>query len=248
MKPRRPRMATALLASSAAAAAVLLAAALWAPDARADGHAVAIETSREVYYYGDHLSFTVTVPGGGGGGGVDTAHFYIKHENGRASSAIPIRLAGEQTVSTSPFPFEPPPKGYPDLPYPTGQYTLRIEYGGSEAEASFALRDSGRIVIPVWIKDVTRLWVADQIDDATYAMSIEYLISSGIIAVPLQGEGGEAAAGGGGEGGNGGGGEGPVAIPAWIKQSASWWVDGAITGDEYGRGLEYLIRSGVVVV
>lgn len=243
MKPRRPRMATALLASSAAAAVALLAAALCAPDALADGHAVAIETSREVYYYGDHLSFTVTVPGGGGG---DTAHFYIKHENGRASSAIPIRLAGEQTVSTSPFPFEPPPKGYPDLPYPTGQYTLRIEYGGSEAEASFALRDSGRVVIPVWIKDVTRLWVADQIDDATYAVSIEYLISSGIIAVPLQGGGGEAGAGNGDGGGGGRG--GPVVIPEWIKQSASWWVDGSITGDEYGRGLQYLIRSGVVVV
>ena len=228
---------TALLAVVAALS--LAAAAIDAEATEAEpGRAVSIEVSSEVYYYGDHLSFAVGAPGYGGG--QEIAYLYITHENGRTSSPVPIPLTGARTVSTSPAPFSPPPEQHPDAPYPTGLYTLRIEYGGGSDEAEFTLLDSGRIVIPAWIKDTTRLWTADRIGDETYASSIGYLIRSGIINVGAAAE--ADAAGADGEGGS------PVAIPSWVKQGAQWWVDGMIDDDAYGASLQYLLRAGVIVV
>lgn len=239
------RMPTVAAVAAAAATAILACAALSAPmpGALAQDYAVAVSTSKQAYYYGDHLEFTLTVTGmgeDGAGNGGSLAYLYIVHENGKSSSPIPIQITGEQTVSTSPFPFEPPPKAFPDLPYPTGLYTISIEYGGALAKTSFVLRDSGRIVIPGWIKDVTVLWAADKIDDATYATSIEYLISNGIIDIP------RPDGAGGTDGGEGS--AGAPTIPQWVKQSASWWVEGTITDDEYGASLQYLVQTGVIVV
>ena len=237
--------ASAALAVAAAASAALAVAAAASPEASAAqgtaaAESVTITTSKGVYYYGDHLSFTVDAPGYGGGDGGGVAYLYITHENGRTSSPVPIPLTGRQTVSTSPSAFQPPPKQYPDAPYPTGRYTLRIEHGGAAAETTFTLLDSGKIVIPAWIKDTTRLWAADRIGDAAYATSIGYLISNGIIDV-----GGAAAEAGAAEGG---GTEGGVAIPSWVKQSAQWWIDGLIDDGAYGASLQYLLRAGVIVV
>lgn len=228
----------ALLLAASAALAVAAAASPEASAAQGAAGAaepVTITTSKGVYYYGDHLSFTVDAPGHGGGDGGGVAYLYITHENGRTSSPVPIPLTGRQTVSTSPSAFQPPPKQYPDAPYPTGRYTLRIEHGGAAAETTFTLLDSGKIVIPAWIKDTTRLWAADRIGDAAYATSIGYLISNGIIDV-----GGAAAEAGAAEGG--------VAIPSWVKQSAQWWIDGLIDDGAYGASLQYLLRAGVIVV
>lgn len=234
--------AAALAAVLAAAAALALASAHPAhaesgAGQEAAGQAVTIAASKEVYYYGEHLSFTVDAPAYGGEG--DAAYLYITHENGRTSSPVPIPLTGRLTVSTSPSAFQPPPKQYPDAPYPTGSYTLRIEHGGASDEATFTLLDSGRIVIPAWIKDTTRLWAADRIGDATYASSIGYLIGNGIIEIGAPGGGVQD---GGGDAGS------TVTIPAWVKQSAQWWVDGLIGDDAYGAGLQYLLNAGVIVV
>ena len=229
-------------ASPADAAAPADAVAVGGPENAVQERKVAIETSKQVYYYGDHLSFTVDVRGDGGAeGGI--AYLYITHENGRTSSPVPIPLTGSLTVSTSPAAFQPPPSQYPDAPYPTGLYTLRIEYGGSSGEATFTLLDSGRIVIPSWIKDTTRLWASDKMGDATYASSIGYLISNGIIdAGAPAADRADAAVGAGEEA------EGPVAIPEWVKRSAQWWVDGMIGDDAYGSSLQYLLQAGVIVV
>lgn len=234
-----PTAGAALLAAAVAALSLTAAPAAEAAEGE-PGRSVSIEASSEVYYYGDHLSFTVGAPGAGGG---DVAYLYITHENGRTSSPVPIPLAGARTVSTSPAPFSPPPEQYPDAPYPTGLYTLRIEYGGASDEAEFTLLDSGRIVIPSWIRDTTRLWTADRIGDETYASSIGYLIRSGIIDVGA-GAGAEEADAAGADVEDGS----PVSIPAWVKQGAQWWVDGMIDDDAYGASLQYLLRAGVIVV
>lgn len=229
--------ASAALAMAAAASPEASAAqGAAAPEPEAAAESVTITTSKGVYYYGDHLSFTVDAPGYGGGDGDGVAYLYITHENGRTSSPVPIPLTGRQTVSTSPSAFQPPPKQYPDAPYPTGRYTLRIEHGGAAAETTFTLLDSGKIVIPAWIKDTTRLWAADRIGDAAYATSIGYLISNGIIDAG-------AAAAAGAEAADGG-----ASIPAWVKRSAQWWIDGMIDDGAYGASLQYLLRAGVIVV
>ena len=37
-------------------------------------------------------------------------------------------------------------------------------------------------------------------------------------------------------------------IPGWIKNNAKWWADGLIGEDDFIKGIEFLIKSGIVVV
>ena len=46
----------------------------------------------------------------------------------------------------------------------------------------------------------------------------------------------------------GGGEEGTVVIPGWIKDSARWWADGRISGQEFARSIQYMMAEGIVVV
>ena len=52
---------------------------------------------------------------------------------------------------------------------------------------------------------------------------------------------------GGGAGGIGGE-DGTVVIPGWIKDSARWWADGRISGQEFARSIQYMMAEGIVVV
>ena len=40
----------------------------------------------------------------------------------------------------------------------------------------------------------------------------------------------------------------PTQIPTWIKNSAEWWASGLITDDDFIKGLEFLVQSGIVHV
>ena len=52
-----------------------------------------------------------------------------------------------------------------------------------------------------------------------------------------------------GSGAGGIGGEtGTVVIPGWIKDSARWWADGRISGQEFARSIQYMMAEGIVVV
>jgi hypothetical protein len=37
-------------------------------------------------------------------------------------------------------------------------------------------------------------------------------------------------------------------IPAWIKHDAGWWADGQISDDEFVKGIQWLISSGIIQV
>ena len=52
---------------------------------------------------------------------------------------------------------------------------------------------------------------------------------------------------GGGTGGTGSE-DGTVVIPGWIKDSARWWADGRISGQEFARSIQYMMAEGIVVV
>ena len=132
-----------------------------------------IHASQETYYYGDFLTFTIEVPDVT----EELATLYIIDESGKSSSPIPLNIIEKSTTLTSPFPFE-------SQVYPLGKYTLEIQYSNEVATTEFFLKDSGRIVIPLWIKDVAKMWTADMISDQTFATAIEFLISNDIILVP----------------------------------------------------------------
>ena len=37
-------------------------------------------------------------------------------------------------------------------------------------------------------------------------------------------------------------------IPAWIKNNAGWWSDGQITDDDFLKGIEFLVKNGIIKV
>lgn len=181
-----------------------------------------IVTSQETYYYGDFLSFTVTVPEITD----EFATLFIIDESGKGSSPIPLSILQKTTTLTAPFPFE-------SQVYPQGKYTLKVQYSNEETLTEFFLEDSGRIVIPLWIKDVATMWTSDMITDETFATAIEFLISNDIIVIPAA-ESEQSSE--------------QISIPLWVKNNAQWWTEGSITDDDFAKGLQFLIKIGVIVV
>ena len=179
-----------------------------------------IETAQETYYYGDHLSYTVTVSEVTG----EPAFLYIVDAGGAKSSAIPLPVSQPVTELVSPFPFEA-------ATYQVGEWTLEIYYGESQSETTFTLMDSGRTVIPAWIKDAGRLWIAGG-GEEYYLSAIEYLVDQGILQAdmpPAPDDGG-------------------ASIPEWVKVITAWWIQGQISDHEYASAIEYLISHGVIRV
>ena len=54
----------------------------------------------------------------------------------------------------------------------------------AQATVVVSERSDADIRIPTWVKTVAEFWVNGQIDDAGFIQAIEFLVQSGIIAVP----------------------------------------------------------------
>lgn len=186
----------------------------------AEGVSVSIETDKQTYYFGDHLTFAVTVDEIT----KELAMLVLIDGNGKRSSVIPIPIYELNTVETSPFPFD-------KLVYPEGKWVLEIEYDGVMATTEFFVKDSGQIIIPAWIKDIGKMWANDLITDEYYITAIEFLIREDIIIIPEI----ESS-------------EGDKKIPQWVKALTGWWSEDMISDHEYAKSLEYLIKVGVIVV
>lgn len=181
-----------------------------------------IYTEKEVYSYGDILTFTIEVL-------EITAEFATLHiidESGERSSPIPISITELKTVVPSPYPFE-------STVYPLGKYILEIEYSGIIDSVEFELIDSGNVLIPIWIKEISKYWYNGAISDLEFADGIGFLINEGIIIVP-QTENQSTA--------------NEVKIPNWFRASTGWWIDGIVSDIEYAAALEYLIKAGIIIV
>jgi len=183
---------------------------------------VSIYTEKEIYSYGEFLTFTIQVSEITG----ESAILYIIDESGKKSSAIPIPITELKTEVPSPFPFE-------SNVYPLGMYTLEIQYSGNSSMTEFELIDSGNIVIPLWIRELAKYWYNGAITDVEFSNGIGFLIKEGIIVVPetqTQKTSDE------------------VKIPEWFKDSIGWWIDRQISDVEFAQGIEFLIKEGIIVV
>ena len=100
--------------------------------------------------------------------------------------------------------------------------------GGAAAQAAAA----SAIVIPDWIKLTAGWWNDDSISDSTFVVSLQWLITNGIMTIPPTEQGI---------------GSGDV-IPGWIKFNAGWWADGSIDDSTFVTGLQWLISNGIMVI
>jgi hypothetical protein len=89
------------------------------------------------------------------------------------------------------------------------------------------------IKIPGWIKNNAKWWSNGEIDDKTFASGIQFMITDGIIKIPLT-QSGQTNAG--------------VKIPEWIKNNAKWWSNGEIDDKTFASGIQFMIKEGIISV
>lgn len=183
---------------------------------------VTIQMEKTVYTYGEKLFYVIEVSEVTG----EIATIYLRDEQGKGSSGIPISITELKTPVPSNFPFE-------KEIFPTGKYYVDVEYSGASDSIEFELVDSGNIVIPFWIKQVAYFWISEQISDETFADAIEFLIKNNIIIVPETEK--EST-------------ENITKIPSWIKTNTAWWLEEKISDTDFALGIQYLIRVGIIVV
>lgn len=185
---------------------------------------VEIVLEKSTYSYGEKLFYTIKVSEVTG----DNAIVHIRDEFGKGSRAIPVGISQLETPIPSIYPFE-------KVVFPEGKYFIDIDYSGASDTAEFNLVDMGNVVIPSWVKQVAYHWispdgVSDGVSDQHY---VDVLIREKIISITeiqQQDENTESN------------------IPAWIKTSTLWWLEEKITDGEYAQALQYLIKSGIIVV
>ena len=183
---------------------------------------ISIHTDKKIYNYGDFLSFTIEVSEITG----ESAILHIIDQSGQSSSTIPVPITELKTVVPSPYPFE-------STVYPQGRYILDIEYSGSSDTTEFELNDSGKIIIPFWVRDFSKYWYNDEISDKEFAKEIEFLIKENIIVVSQSSSQSTVD---------------EVKIPNWVKTSTGWWIQGKISDMEFAKSIEYLIKVGIIIV
>ncbi len=179
---------------------------------------VSIYTEKEIYSYGDFLTFTIEVSEIID----DIAILHIVDESGKSSSAVPIPITELKTVVPSPFPFE-------SEVYPLGMYTLEIQYSDSTDTTEFELIDSGKFLLPMGTKQVAVAWINGDISDTFF---MKFLIEQNPTLFSTE-QNSESE---------------DVKIPHWVKATTGWWIDEKISDKEFVNALEYLIKIGIIVV
>ena len=185
---------------------------------------ISIETSQDVYGYGDHLNIIINVSEITG----DDVRIYIINTEERKSLLLQQPISEKYTEFPSPFPIE---SGSPV--WLTGTYGLELEYSGAKSSTQFTLEDTGKVGLPFWIKDVAKMWVTDQISAKEFSVAIEYMINSGIIKIPYTEANDDVST---------------TIIPEWVKNNAGWWAVGAINDTEFTLALQYLVKTGIITV
>ena len=107
-----------------------------------------------------------------------------------------------------------------------------FEIGKSGEPSNLAPVPTTQTSIPAWIKSNAGWWADGQIDDNTFVLGIQWLITEGIMTIPPteQGVGSDNV------------------IPSWIKNSAEWWADGQIDDNTFVLGLQWLISNGIMTI
>ncbi len=183
---------------------------------------IGIETSQNVYGYGDFLSITINVSEITG----DFATIYIIDSSQKKS----ILLQPPISQKTHSFPSNHP---FDSTIWKSGSYILELEYSGVQSSTQFSIQDTGEVAIPSWIKDLATMWITEPlVTDKDFGRAIEYLIQHEVIKIPYTEPEGDVI----------------TNIPDWVKTNAEWWVTGKISDTEFAMALQYLIKKGIILV
>lgn len=139
-------------------------------------------------------------------------------------------------------------------PKRTGEFTTRIILesdwitGTYEVSATYDERELGKvsfivnnlvsneseIKIPEWVRTNARWWATNQIADNDFVKGLEYLIKQEILLVPQTTQDDSETE--------------SQQIPTWLRKNAALWSEGAISNDEFVKGIQYLIQKNIVKI
>ena len=91
----------------------------------------------------------------------------------------------------------------------------------------------GDFTVPSWIKSNAGWWADDQIDDDSFVVGLQWLISNDIIILPTVEQGTS---------------DGDNTIPNWIKNTAGWWAEDQIHDITFVAAIKYLITEGIIII
>ena len=86
--------------------------------------------------------------------------------------------------------------------------------------------------IPDWVKNNAGWWADEQIDDAVFFQTVEFLINEEIITVQIPTVDSEFV----------------EEVPGWVKNTAGWWAEGKIHDITFVGAIKYLISQGIMTV
>ena len=136
--------------------------------------AISIATNQSVYEYGDHLVMIISVSEITG----DDISIYITDQTERRSLFLQQPISQEYTEFPSKFPFDA-------TIWKPGTYVLELEYLGDKSSTQFIIKETGKIALPFWIKDLAHMWITEPlVTDKDFARALEYLIEKEIISIP----------------------------------------------------------------
>ena len=100
---------------------------------------------------------------------------------------------------------------------------------GNEARESFVVTVGYNIVqIPNWFKQTTEYWLLHKMTDEQYFQTLEFLLESEIIHIPITKHSKEYT---------------NSDIPVWIKTNAEKWINGKISNDEFSIGIQWILEK-----
>ena len=123
----------------------------------------------------------------------------------------------------------------PNTVFKTGKTTVRclaIDSSGNESRISFVITVGYEIVkIPQWFKHTTSFWIANQMSDAEYTKTIQYMLEKELIHVPFNKQTKNVFA---------------KDIPIWIKTNSQKWIAGKLSDDEFSIGIQWMLERGFI--
>ena len=115
--------------------------------------------------------------------------------------------------------------------FPLGKYFIDVQYSGSEDTAEFILIDSDNVCMPQVIRPILSNWLTGNISDGFLVDAFQKYVDPQLIEIPFEINGDNVY---------------DIKIPMWVKNPAFWWMQGAISDNEFTETINYLIEEKII--
>ena len=181
---------------------------------------VSIIMEKTTYSYCEKLFYTIQVSEVTG----DPAIIHISDESGKGSSAIPIPITELENPIPSLIPFEA------EI-FPLGKYFIDVQYSGANTSAEFVLIESDSICFPELIKPIMANWLSDNISDGFLLDAFQKYVDIKLIYIPFEISQENVY---------------DINIPEWVKNISYWWLEGAISDDDFSNAMNNLLERNII--